>query len=212
MSGTFAERFGGQDVAELEARAASGGMTPPGFYRAKLTGAKSITSNAKGTPGHELTFQITDGPFKGSEVTDTLWDTDNRRSQDRISLFCLRLGVLKRSADGKKIVAVDGVQDFMDVLDKPCIIETTVEEYERDNGSKGHSVRLAFSGCYYPDDKEAIAKIGKPVGEKSGTGTGTAAKSGTSAKSETKSAAKDAGTGTGGSGTSAKSKVDTSQL
>lgn len=199
----FAERFAGKDVAELETRAASGGLTPPGFYKAKLIGAKNVTAKS-GNSGYELTFSIIDGPFKGGEVTETLWDTEHSRSQDRINLFCLRLGVLNRSPDGKKIIAVEGKQDFMDVLDTPCIIETHIEEYEREKGGTGHSVRLTYAGCHYPDDKEALGKIGKSVEAKGGAKSGTVA----AAKSDP---AKGAGAEKD-KAPAAKSKVDTSQL
>lgn len=198
---SLAERFAGSDAESLEARMAAGGQVPPGFHKAAMIGAKAVTSKQKGTAGHELTFKITDGPFKDAEVTDTLWDTEHQRSQDRIALFMLRLGVLQRSKDGKKIIAVEGKQDFMDVLDTPCIIETAMEEYKRDDGQTGHSVRLAFGGCYYPDDKEALAKVGKPVEAAKATPAGGS----TAKKDATKTPAKEPAA-------AAKSKVDTSQL
>lgn len=198
---SLAERYSDVDPSLLEERMKHDGNLPEGYYRAMLIGAKPKTAHS-GSTGFELTFAVKDGPFTGYEVTDTLWDTDHKKSQDRICLFGLRLGVLKRSADGKKVLAVEGKSDFMDVLDTPCIIQTTLEEYES-NGKHGTAVRLAFGGCYYADDKDAIAKIGKPVATAASKASGGAGGS----KAETK---KDAATGNGDK--PAKAKVDTSQL
>lgn len=200
---SFADRYANIDPEALETRMAAGGMLPEGFYKAKLNGAKQTTSKQKSTPGWELTFTVTEGPFAGTEVTDTLYDTEHAKSQDRLCLFSLRLGVLKRGGkDNKQIVAVEGKTDFLDVLDTPCVIEVMHEEYKREkDGGIGHSVRLAFGGCYYATDKDALAKVGKPVEAKAAAGAG--AKSG-----ETKAAS----TEPSKNGTPAKKKVDTSQL
>ncbi len=198
---SFAERYAGVDPEALETRVASSGVLPEGFYKAKLNGAKQTTSKQKGTPGWELTFVVVGGPFDGVEVTDTLYDTEHQRSQDRLCLFSLRLGVLKRGGkDNKQILPVEGKTDFLDVLDTPCIIEVQHEEYTREkDGAKGHSVRLAFGGCYYATDKDALAKVGKPVGE-------------TKAASPAKDDAKKPNTEPSKNGAPAKKKVDTSQL
>jgi hypothetical protein len=199
---SFAERFAGQSADMIETRAAAGGMVPPGFYRAKLNGAKTVTSKEKMTPGFELTFQIVGGPFNDMEVTETLWDTDHARSQDRLALFGLRLGVLKRGGkEGKEIVAVDGKKDFLDVLDTPCIIEIYHDEFKKADGSIFASSKLTYGGCHYIDDKDAAAKVGKPVEAK---------KAGTSAAGT--SDGKSGGAGGGSTAAAKKKAVDTSDL
>jgi hypothetical protein len=159
---------------QVEAMMAAGGKVPPGFYHATLHGAKEITSNAKGTPGCELTFEVSGGIFKGCHVTDTLWKTDAERTQDRIILFGLRLGVLARDPKTQKVVPVEGKQDFMDVLDTKCIIEVVEETYKRDDSSVGSSSRIAFGGIYYPDDKKAAEKVGKAAAATATASTTTA--------------------------------------
>jgi hypothetical protein len=159
--------FDGIDIADvkadhIEAMMANDGRVPPGFYRAKLDGAKEITSNSKGTPGCELTFRITGGQFNDCTVSDTLWKTDSERLRDRIILFGLRLGVLARDPKSGKVVEVEGKTDFMDVLDTECIIEVIEDTYEKD-GKQLKTARIAFGGCYAKDDKKAIEKIGKPA-------------------------------------------------
>jgi hypothetical protein len=199
---SFAERFAGQSADGVETRAAAGGMVPAGFYRVKLNGATPVTSKEKQTPGFELTFLVTDGPFAGMEVKETLWDTEHARSQDRLALFALRLGVLKRGGkEGKEIVAVEGKKDFLDVLDAPAIIEVYHEEFKRQDGNISHNAKVTFGGCHYIDDKDAAAKVGKPVEAK---------KAGTSAAGT--SDGKSGGAGGGSTAASKKKAVDTSDL
>src|SRR5262245_60438787 len=116
----FSDLATGYDVGAMEKRMEAGGLIPPGKYPAKLNGAKRTESKQKNTPGWELTFEITGGPFAGSEVHDTLYITDNPKSRDRIALFGHRLGLLKRTDDGKGLVKAEGKTDFMDCLDTPC--------------------------------------------------------------------------------------------
>jgi uncharacterized protein YbbC (DUF1343 family) len=178
----------GVTADHIEAMMANDGRVPPGFYRAKLDGAKEITSNQKGTPGCELTFKIVGGQFNDCTVSDTLWKTDSDRLRDRIILFGLRLGVLARDPKSGKVIEVEGKTDFMDVLDTECIIEVIEDEYEKD-GKKNKTARIAFGGCYAKDDKKAIEKIGKPVAAKPAISTTTPA-SAAKSKEASKSADK----------------------
>lgn len=159
----------GYDAGAMEARMKSGGQIPPGRYHAKLDGAKRTESKAKNTPGWELTFTVTDGPFAGTEVTDTIWITDNSRSRDRLALFGHRLGLLKRTPDGKGLVRVEGKKDLMDCLDTQVVIEVIHEPDQKDPNK--HWVRLAFCGIYDPKDPDAMkgAKAGgNPTAPKDG--------------------------------------------
>lgn len=146
------------DARGLDDRMAAGGLIPPGKYRAVLHGANKTVSKAKNTPGWELTFRVQEGPFAGSDVKDTLYITDNPRSRDRLALFGSRLGLLVRNKDARFVMA-EGKVDFRDCLDAPCIIETLHEEYDRDDGTKGKAVRLAFGGCFDPKDPKAIEAL-----------------------------------------------------
>ncbi len=163
---TFLDELGGAvDADSLDARMAAGGNIPPGKYHAKLNGAKETVSKQKGTPGYELTFIVVGGPFDGTEVTDTLYRTDNQKTRDRLALFGSRLGLLVRGNDGKLTMA-KGKRDFMDCLDTPCVIEITHEKYTREDKSEGHAVRLAFNGIHDPADPKVKAEMaagGKPA-------------------------------------------------
>jgi hypothetical protein len=158
---------------QFEQDIASGGIIPAGYYHAKLNGATRTTS--KGDPlanppkperaGWKLTFKIVGGPSDGREVEDTLWAPgDSSAMANRVLLFKHRLGLIQRSADGKKFEPVAGKVDFRDCIDSPCIIHVKHEEYERKKDKeKGIAVRLDFNGVYLPDDEKAKAKVGVKV-------------------------------------------------
>lgn len=159
MAGVW-EEIGSPDVNadELNERTAAGGLVPPGVYAAQLIGAKNTLSKQKETPGYELKFVVAAGPFRGAEVTDTLYRTENQRSKDRIALFAHRLGLLARDKDGK-LMPMKGKTEFLDVLDTHTVIEVIHEEYDRDDGKKGHAVRLAFCGVHDPADAKVKAAL-----------------------------------------------------
>lgn len=163
------------DAQGVDERMASGGQIPPGFYACKLNGAVNKVSKTNGTPGYELTFLVTSGPFEGTEVTDTLWRTDKQSSKDRVKLFAHRLGLLNKSADGKSYVPVEGKAEFVDVLDVTCVVEI-IHEPDQNNPNK-HWPRFAWAGVYKPDDPEAIAALanGGKRPEKSKDGKATPA-------------------------------------
>lgn len=199
------------DADALGERMEAGGMVPEGLYPVRLEGAKNITSKQKETPGYELTFVILSGAFKGSQVTDTLWRTDNPRSRDRIALFGHRLGLLKRDENGK-LVPIPGKGEFIDVLDVEVLIEVEHEEYEREDKSKGHKARLAFGGIYTADDAKALEKLKAQVPGAAGAAGAAKAKTGdTAKKAEPKSAAAGKSNGTDDAKPAAK-KRDLSDL
>ena len=139
-----------------------GGLIPPGYYRAKLVGAKEVESKSKGTPGYELTFVVQGGPFDGKEVSDTLWKTDHQFSKDRIKLACVRLGLRKPSPDGKRLLPVEGKADFMDCVDAETVIEIVHEPDQKDPNKKW--VRIAPNGFHDASQtkvKEALARTAK---------------------------------------------------
>lgn len=147
-----------------------GGLIPPGYYRAKLVGAKEVESKSKGTPGYELTFVVQGGPFDGKEVSDTLWKTDHQFSKDRIKLACVRLGLRKPSPDGKRLLPVEGKADFMDCVDAETVIEIVHEQDKQDANKKW--VRIGPNGFHDPSSskvKEALARTAKGGGAKPAT-------------------------------------------
>lgn len=159
--------FANTSPDDIERRAAAGGTIPAGWYHAKLTGAKRVTSREKSTPGWEMTFTITNGLYEGREVSDTLWISD--ANKDRIGIFGKRLGLLVPSADGKGLVKAEGKRDFVDVLDTPCVIEVN-HQADRNDPAKKYA-RVAYTGVYPPTHADAVAGLaGKKGGAKSGTG------------------------------------------
>lgn len=152
MSDEF-EQFESYDAKAAEERMKHNGMIPPGKYAATLNGAKRTESKQKQTPGWELTFLISGGAFAGSEVTDTIYVTDNAKSKDRLVIFGHRLGLLDKKKDGSGYVKAEGKTDFTDCLDTPCVIEVIHEPDQKDPNKKW--VRLAFGGIWKPDDPEA---------------------------------------------------------
>ncbi len=155
------------DSAEgVEERMETGGLLPPGFYRARLHGAKEVESKSKGTPGYELTFVVIGGPFDGREVSDTLWKVDNQFCKDRIKLAMIRLGLRKMSPDNKRMLPVEGKNDFVDCLDAELVIEVIHEPDQKDENKKW--VRLAPNGFHDPNSskvKDILARGGKPIGK-----------------------------------------------
>ncbi|VTU01038.1 unnamed protein product [Gemmataceae bacterium] len=184
MSDEF-EQFEKYDPKAAEERMKHGGLIPPGKYRATLLGAKRTESKAKQTPGWEMTFKLSEGGFAGSEVTDTIYITDNVKSKDRLVIFGHRLGLLIKKPDGTGYVKAEGKTDFMDCLDTPCIIEVIHEPDQKDENKKW--VRLAFGGVYLPNDPEAVKTLGKAKEpEKKGATAAADAKKGDEAKPEKK--------------------------
>lgn len=166
----------------VETQVESGGNLPAGYYHAKLNGANPTTSKKKGTACWELEFIVTAGPFAGWKMTENLWDSDNARIVNRILLFKHRLGLLKRTEDGKSFVRVEGKTDFRDCLDAPVIIHVVHELRKNEDGTPAMKndgtqwvdVRLDFNGLFRPDDAKAMEKVGKPVEVAAGAATGTA--------------------------------------
>ncbi len=173
-------QFEKYDANAAEERMRNGGMIPAGKYPAMLIGAKRTVSKQKDTPGWELTFAITGGAFKGSEVIDTLYITDNSKSRDRLVIFGHRLGLLTKKPDGSGYVKVEGKTDLTDCLDTACVIETIHEQDRNDPNKKW--VRLAFGGVFTPDDpagketkdKDKGEKKSEPAKSKTGGGSGGA--------------------------------------
>ncbi len=175
-------QFETYDANGAEERMKFGGLLPPGKYPAILIGAKRGTSKEKETPFWDLTFSITGGAFKGSEVNDKIYITDNSKSKDRLVIFGHRLGLLKKKEDGSGYVKVEGKTDLTDCIDTVCVIETILEPDQKDPNKKW--VRLAFGGVFTPDDpagkekgekKSEPAKAAsgdKPAGETVGAGAG----------------------------------------
>ena len=153
------------DVETLENYAKSGGLVPEGNYHVRLAGAKTVTSKQKGLPGHELHFEILGGPSTGQEVKETLWEagadsTDKQRTaaNNRLLIFGLRLGLLRKKADGK-IEFTPGKQDFSDVIGAEAIIEVKHEEYKKEDGGKGKSAKVPFTGIHYLTDPIAKTAV-----------------------------------------------------
>lgn len=185
----FSEFAEGYDSKAMEERMKSGGNVPEGKYEATLAGAQRTESKQKGTPGWELVFTISAGPFKGSEIRDTLFITDNSKSKDRLALFGHRLGLLERTGpEGKALTKVKGKTNFQDVLDTPCVIEV-IHEPDQHNAAKKWP-RLAFGGIWnigHPDLKKDPPKNGtgqqtKPAAAATGTKPADGDKTGTDAK------------------------------
>lgn len=189
------DEIGDNSADGVEERTRSGGILPEGLYHARLNGAKEIESKAKGTPGYELTFVVTAGPFSGAEVTDTLWRTDHQRSKDRIKLFAHRLGLLKKSADGKTYVPAEGKSAFLDVLDTPTVIEVAHEQDQHDPNKKW--VRLAYCGVHDPADAE-VKKLLAAGGKRPAKKDDGKAAAGSGGKPADKPANGAAGQGAGG--------------
>lgn len=159
--------YAGEAPENVETRAAAGGLLPAGFYVARLDGAKPRTANS-GSDGTEFTFTVAEGPFAGATVTDTVWNPNPEKPQaaarlnDRRMLFASRLGLIRKSADGKKYEDVPGKTGWVDCLDAVVIVEVQHEKYKRDDGTEGVSARLAFGGIHDKHDPKARAALGKP--------------------------------------------------
>lgn len=175
----------------FEQQMANGKLVPEGFYMAFLNGATRgrTEGDPDATPPKpsraywKLTFKIVGGVYDGQEVEDSLYaPLGNKAMENRVLLFKHRLGLVKRTADGKAFEPVAGVVDFQDVTDAQVIISVKHEKYVKKDGGEGASARLDFNGLYSVDDAKAKEKIGKPVEPKADAGG--AANGTTKAKSE----------------------------
>ena len=162
----------------FEAQVAAGGLIPPGFYMAYLNGAvrgQTKGNDEKGTPPRSkwtLTFKITGGVYDGREVEDALLAPLGKQTMEqRVLLYKSRLGLIRRTPDGKAFEPVPGKVDFQDCLDTKVIIHVKHREFPKDDGTKGYAVEMDFNGVHYPDDPKALEKIGKPVEPKATTAT-----------------------------------------
>jgi hypothetical protein len=160
---SFFDQIGGDNNAEgVDERMASGGGLPPGFYRAVLDGARDSESKTNNTPCYELTFLVTDGPFKGATFTEKVYKSgkDNAataKCRDRVKMFWHRLGGCTKSADGKVYVPIAGKESFGDCLDTPCVIEIHHEK-DRDDPEKKWP-RMTWGGIFTPADPVAVAAL-----------------------------------------------------
>jgi len=184
------DQVGGPDVSvdDVEKRIAASGPIKPGFYRARLNGAKGYEAGT-GSKAHELTFLIVGGSYDGREVTDKIWlpkagdleATDDKTVKKvgnlraRLAKAGLCLGLVTKDPKGR-LVRVEGKTDFVDVLDTECIVEVTMEPDQQNPDKKWP--RIAFNGFFSKDDKEAAAKIGKgkPAAAPPRGGSGTPAR------------------------------------
>lgn len=173
----------------FEQQMANGKLVPEGFYMAFLNGATRgrTEGDADATPPKparaywKLTFKIVGGVYNGQEIEDSLYaPLGNKAMENRVLLFKHRLGIIKRTEDGKAFEAVPGKVDFQDVTDAKVIISVKHEKYVKKDGGEGASARLDFNGLYSVDDAKAKEKIGKPVEPKATT----AANGTTTAKAE----------------------------
>jgi hypothetical protein len=152
------------NVTEMEEQIKAGPIPPEGLHHAVLRGFREGTSTNTNRKFRELVFEIIAGPAKGMTVKESLWNSDEAKGKNRVLLFAHRLGVLKR--DGEKLVAVPGINDFGDVIDKAqCFIDIKHKKrtYEKD-GEKRETTDaiLSFEGILSLDDKRAekVARVG----------------------------------------------------
>jgi hypothetical protein len=120
----------------------AGGMIPPGKYHARLEGAAARTAKT-GSTGSELVFAVLAGPFAGTEVKDTLWNSDNERNKNKLVLWGHRLGLLTVDPKTKKYVRVEGKTGFEDCLGTEVVIEVIHEPDQNDKNKKWP--RLGFN-------------------------------------------------------------------
>lgn len=173
------------NAEDFEKKVASDGRIPPGFYMAFLNGA--VRGQTKGDPDANppkparskwtLTFKIVGGDQAGREVEgDLLAPLGNKAMEQRVILFKSRLGLIKRTADGKAFEPVPGKVDFMDCTDAKVIIHVKERKYKKDDGTEGVGIELDFNGVHYHDDPKAMEKIGKVIDSKADAASGTTAK------------------------------------
>jgi hypothetical protein len=82
---------------EEESSGGSRFRVPDGDYRAKILGAKYITSSQKGTPGLEVHYVIADGKHKGKKFNDTCYLTPKALWRVRSLLEALGISVPKKA-------------------------------------------------------------------------------------------------------------------
>lgn len=141
-----------QTADDIERFAQTGGLLPAGKHHVRLESCKPATANS-GLTGEELLFVVASGPFAGSEIKETLWDSDKGGAKKRATLFAHRLGVLERSGAGFKLAK--DKYGFADALGAEVVVEVQHEEYTNKHGKKGKVARVTFAGIWKLDDPAA---------------------------------------------------------
>jgi hypothetical protein len=130
------------DFSKEEQGGGGGRRYKPGTYPSRVIAAKPMTSQDKGTPGLEVTFQFTAGKLKGKKMVDTLWASPKAYSRFRTLLEACGKKVPQRVNLIRIAKAIKGAELYIEIAD---------EERE---GYKTRS-RVTFDGFISEDDYEA---------------------------------------------------------
>jgi hypothetical protein len=87
------------DFRKEEEGGGGGIRLPENDYAAKILKAKKVRSSEKDTPGIAVTFQLTEGKYKGKKITDRLWITPKSLWRIRALLEALGVTVPKKAVD-----------------------------------------------------------------------------------------------------------------
>jgi hypothetical protein len=155
MAGFFEDDLPDMTEADVNDFASKSFVPPPGKYPAMLSGWTE-TSSQSGNTGEELTFTITAGQQKGSEVKDTLWhrgkdDNSTKMMQSRAAMFGSRLGLLVAGLGGK-LTKATGKTGLKSCLGVACVIDVINEKYTKKDGTEGVKAKLAYKGIYAASD------------------------------------------------------------
>lgn len=164
------------DVKAAEEAIKGGGLCPEGVHHAVLDAVAEKTLD-NGSKKRALTFKVLAGPGKDTIVEDDVWlpsdaqdEAKKKKSQNRLTIFMHRLGVLKTAVgkDGKeRYVEVEGKHDFIDCIGATCFIDVKHEEEHWNDKKTGApkkmmKAKLTFEGVLKPDDKKVQ---GVPTGK-----------------------------------------------
>lgn len=156
-------------------------LVPPGKYHVRVTDVRE----GKGkTPAVVLRYQIlagTDPQAIGMYQEDNVFLTDS--AIKRVALVALRLGLISRGDLGKKVNV-----NWLQAYGRELIVEIHDEEFERKDGTKGHTSKVTFGGVWdlnHPEVKDVPrAAVSSPAGNGQGGTTTSQTKAATAASQD----------------------------
>src|SRR5262245_61705009 len=137
------------DLTNLTEDDLSGKRVPPGKYHAVIT--SSADDNGSTSPARAIKLLLLTGEAKGMTLTEKLFLTD--KSKKRFALVLRRLGVIKPEDFGKRVEF-----DWNSLVGRQCIVEVTEEEFDKRDGTKGKTSKLAYAGVW-PLDHPDVASV-----------------------------------------------------
>jgi hypothetical protein len=123
-----------------------GTRVPPGKYHVQVL---DVRQDGEGrTPCLAFKLAVLAGEHQGLTFQERLYFSDKDGAKRRVALFARRLGLVRPEDLGKKVTI-----DWQRAVGRDFVAEVVEETYEKRDGSKGTSSKLAFNGLFDCSDE-----------------------------------------------------------